>query len=174
MGVGDMSPQMPTTTAMILKAWAILDQVYDPEIPVLTLRDLGIIRDIQVHNITLKVIITPTYSGCPAREVIFESVATALAQAGFKAQVVEQLAPAWTTDWMSESGKIKLKEYGIAPPCTLAENYISVTDILPFKPHCPQCESHNTSLLSAFGSTACKALYRCNNCLEPFEYFKAI
>lgn len=141
----------------------ILESVTDPEIPVITIGDLGIVRDVKIENDQIEVIITPTYSGCPAMLEIERDIHNALKKEGidhFKITTV--LAPAWTTAWMTESGKQKLKEYGIAPP-----NPTNPEDIA-----CPLCESKNTELLSQFGSTACKSLYRCKDCLEPFDYFK--
>jgi ring-1,2-phenylacetyl-CoA epoxidase subunit PaaD len=141
----------------------ILENVTDPEIPVISVRDLGIIRDVLITDDFVEVIITPTYSGCPAMLEIERDIHNALKKEGidhFKITTV--LAPAWTTEWMSEEGKRKLKEYGIAPP-----NPANPEDI-----ECPQCGSKNTQLLSEFGSTACKSLFKCNDCLEPFDYFK--
>lgn len=157
------------------QVWAILENVTDPEIPVLTIQDLGIVRDVVVKNDNvLEVVITPTYSGCPAMSVIATAIKFELLGHGFKdIKIRETFSPAWTTDWMSEAGKQKLKEYGIAPPVLKAR-----IDKLLFQEHisvaCPQCGSENTKLLSEFGSTACKSLMRCNDCLEPFDYFKCL
>lgn len=138
-----------------------LDSVVDPEIPVLTIRDLGILRGVRMNDGEVIVTITPTYSGCPAMVDIRDSIELALKTAGVeKFRVETRLAPAWTTDWMSEEGRQKLLEYGIAPPRRNS------------KIHCPQCESEDTRLISEFGSTACKALHQCNACLEPFDHFK--
>lgn len=151
----------------------ILENVSDPEMPVLSVLDLGIVRDVYLQDDGLiEVIITPTYSGCPAMSVIATNIKFELLAHGFpKVKVTEILSPAWTTDWMTESGKQKLKDYGIAPPQTQAR-----LDKLLFQDHplvfCPQCGSNNTELLSEFGSTACKSLMRCKDCLEPFDYFK--
>lgn len=147
----------------------ILETVCDPEVPVLTIADLGIIRDIKIHDDTIEVIITPTYTGCPAMDMITMNIKMALIEQGYKnIKVTSVLSPAWTTDWMSEAGKRKLKEYGIAPP-----HYSSGHSKWPDdKIQCPQCNSTNTKLISEFGSTACKALYQCNDCKEPFDYFK--
>ena len=150
--------------------WKLLEQVYDPEIPVLSVIDLGIIREIKLNNEEIEVFITPTYSGCPAMDVISMNIRMALLQQGFsKIKITQQLSPAWTTDWMSNEGKEKLKAYGITPPAakTFDKNYLENLVI-----ECPQCYSTNTKLISQFGSTACKALYQCNDCLEPFDYFK--
>jgi ring-1,2-phenylacetyl-CoA epoxidase subunit PaaD len=157
---------------------SLLEQVPDPEVPVLSVIDLGIIRDVKFFNTSsgdsgIEVIITPTYSGCPAMDVISMEIKMILLEHGFKKVIVTSiLSPAWTTDWMSEAGKEKLKAYGIAPPNATQ----SVCDIQLFAEEeaiqCPHCQSYNTKLVSQFGSTACKALYKCNNCLEPFDYFK--
>jgi ring-1,2-phenylacetyl-CoA epoxidase subunit PaaD len=144
----------------------VLAQVPDPEIPVLTLMDLGIVRDLRETAGGLEVVLTPTYSGCPATEAIADDVRAALARFG-EVNVTLQRAPAWTTDWISEEGKRKLLEYGIAPPGSTA-------DITPQFPACPRCSSRQSEKLSAFGSTPCKSLYRCRACGEPFEYFKPL
>jgi ring-1,2-phenylacetyl-CoA epoxidase subunit PaaD len=154
-------------TTKILK---VLEEVYDPEIPVLSVVDLGIIRDIQLKNNCVEVFITPTYSGCPAMDVISINIRIALMQNGFtNIKITQQLSPAWTTDWMTEAGKEKLKAYGIAPPVgkSFDKRYLADLEV-----ECPLCYSKNTKLISQFGSTACKALYQCNDCLEPFDYFK--
>ena len=138
-----------------------LESVCDPEIPVLTIRDLGILRDVSMKAGKLIVTITPTYSGCPAMLDIRDSVEKALTKAGVEKFSIEtSLSPAWTTDWMSEEGRKKLNEYGIAPPNP--DHTIA----------CPQCGSEDTRLISEFASTACKALHQCNTCKEPFDYFK--
>lgn len=154
-------------------AWAVLNAVPDPEIPVLSLRDLGIVREVLDHGHELEVVLTPTYSGCPATEVIAQSVRDAVDAAGLgPARVTHRLAPAWTTDWISADGLRKLREYGIAPPGQSAAQ-----QPLRFRPRsvaCPRCSSTETERLSVFGSTACKALYRCLSCREPFEHFKPL
>lgn len=158
-------------------AWAALEDLHDPEIPVLTLRDLGILRDVrEAADGALEVIITPTYSGCPAISQIEDDVRATLAQHQIAARVLTQLSPAWTTDWMSESGKDKLREYGIAPPHHVLE-HSSVMRFIAYPPTadivcCPRCSSPHTVESSRFGSTACKALYKCLDCKEPFDYFK--
>lgn len=149
------------------QVWNWLEQVTDPEIPVLTIHDLGILRDVIVHiNGTVEVIITPTYNGCPAMDMIATNIRLALAEHGIThLKITSVLAPAWTTDWMTEAGKQKLRDYGIAAPdkrFTLAKDGVE----------CPHCHSTHTKLLSEFGSTACKALYQCDACKEPFDYFK--
>lgn len=144
----------------------ILETVADPEIPVLTIADMGIIRDVKINNDEVEVIITPTYTGCPAMDMISMNIKLALIENGYpKVKVTSVLSPAWTTDWMSEEGKVKLKEYGIAPPS-------KSTGVANPVVECPQCHSSNTKPISEFGSTACKALYQCNDCKEPFDYFK--
>lgn len=153
-----------------------LDNVSDPEVPVLTVLDMGIIRDVQLTEdngeVTATIVITPTYSGCPAMDVIGMNIRMALLSRGINHVIIEQqLSPAWTTDWMSADGKKKLKEYGIAPP----QHAVSESKKGLFskeKVPCPRCESEDTQLVSQFGPTSCKALYKCNTCKEPFEYFK--
>ena len=149
-----------------------LSEIADPEIPVLTIADLGIIRDVKIGD-GVVVELTPTYSGCPATEVIEQSVVDALARQGVEDVTIKRvLSPPWTTDWISEEGRTKLRNYGIAPPVeggTKRELLHGERRIA-----CPRCESTDTSVVSEFGSTACKASYKCNECLEPFEYFKCI
>lgn len=150
--------------------WELMKDINDPEIPVLSITDLGIVRDIKYNDTGVEVSITPTYSGCPAMDVISMNIRMALLQNGFeKVTITQQLSPAWTTDWMTESGKEKLKAYGIAPPVGKS---FDKTYLEQLKIACPLCHSMNTKLISQFGSTACKALYQCNDCLEPFDYFK--
>ena len=154
-------------------AW--LEKVADPEIPVLSIVDLGIVRGVQWHEGTCVVTITPTYSGCPALQEITHDIQQCLHQQGVAAvRVNVVLAPAWTTDWMTEKGRQALHDYGIAPP---QEKAIDISGLLrhrdPVVVPCPLCGSVNTRLVSHFGSTACKALYRCMQCSEPFDYFKA-
>ena len=168
-------------------AWAALQSVLDPEVPVISICDLGIVRAVHARADGTEVVLTPTYSGCPATEVIAESVRSALLQAGLGPVTVRhQLAPAWTTDWISEQGRAQLRAYGIAPPgpaCGagggahggVADGAAAVPIRLNLhRLRCPRCDSAQTERLSAFGSTACKALHRCLACLEPFEHFKAI
>jgi len=149
-----------------------LSQVQDPEVPVLTIQDLGVLRGVDIQNGAITVTITPTYSGCPAMDMITVNIKSAMQEAGYENVKVELvLSPAWTTDWMSESGKQKLKDYGIAPPVeqTSDKSFLFGEEkIVP----CPQCDSESTELVSQFGSTACKALYKCLDCKEPFDYFK--
>jgi ring-1,2-phenylacetyl-CoA epoxidase subunit PaaD len=151
----------------------VLDAVCDPEIPVLTIRDLGILRDVRVADDgVLEVIITPTYSGCPAMSAIEVNIRAALQEAGIEtARVVSVLKPAWTTDWMTEAGRQKLRAFGIAPPETGSRDkraLLGERQIL----RCPNCQSANTEMIAQFGSTSCKALFKCLDCLEPFDYFK--
>lgn len=147
---------------------AVLATVPDPEVPALTLNDLGIIREVTIKNGQIHIVLTPTYMGCPATHAIRDMVTEALVEAGFpKPMLREQLSPAWTTDWISAEAREKLRQYGIAPPSG------QVNDFNNDKPkNCPHCGSVQTELISPFGSTACKALYRCLACKEPFEYFK--
>jgi len=183
------------------QAWALLESLTDPEIPVVTLRELGILRDVryvvaQDGAEQLEVVITPTYSGCPAMGQIEDDVHNLLQANGINGKVKTQLAPAWTTDWMTQEAKDKLRAYGIAPPHSGADhdcqtqghntNGSSASSIIQFAARsasnpgrheqlavaCPQCGSDNTTETSHFGSTACKALYRCLDCMEPFDYFK--
>ena len=157
----------------VKRIWEILATVNDPEVPVLTVLDLGIVRDVQIKNDLVEIIITPTYSGCPAMDAIALDIKLKLSEAEYKnVKVISVLSPAWTTDWMSEEGKQKLKAYGIAPPN--AKQQVCRNDL--FAPNeavqCPHCNSYHTSRISEFGSTACKALYQCDDCKEPFDYFK--
>ena len=164
-------------TDRIAQAWRVLAEVPDPEVPAVSLCDLGIVREVSCDDSGLKVLLTPTYSGCPATEVIAKSVVDALHDAGLApARVAMQMAPAWTTDWISEEGRRKLRDYGIAPPGpVLAEGAQPIRFMRREAPlACPRCASLDTERLSAFGSTACKALYRCRACREPFEHFKPI
>jgi ring-1,2-phenylacetyl-CoA epoxidase subunit PaaD len=163
-------------TTNVEAAWAALEPLTDPEIPVISLRELGILRDVRQGADGLEVVITPTYSGCPAISQIEDDVRATLAQAGIAARVVTQLAPAWTTDWMTAEGKAKLHAYGIAPPHqTPAGSNVVRFIAQPAKAEtvpCPHCGSSHTVESSHFGSTACKALYKCLDCQEPFDYFK--
>lgn len=163
----------------IAKIWKLLEEVSDPEIPVLSVIDLGIVRDVVLsisptgNGFDTTIIITPTYSGCPAMDMISMNIRLAMAEHGYKnIEIKSVLSPAWTTVWMSEAGKEKLKAYGIAPPNPTQ----SVCDPKLFAEseaiECPLCNSYHTKLISVFGSTACKALYQCQDCKEPFDYFK--
>ena len=164
------------------KVWKILETVTDPEVPILSIVDLGIVRKVELkvspaggdlEGAGIRVFITPTYTGCPAMDVINMNIRMALLENGFKnIEIKTILSPAWTTDWMSEAGKQKLKAYGIAPPNP--KQIVCTTDAFQEEEaiQCPHCNSYNTQLISRFGSTACKALYKCNDCQEPFDYFK--
>lgn len=152
--------------------WALLGEVLDPEIPVLSICELGIVREVRVED-GIEVVITPTYAGCPAMHVIEESVHDALLAHGYgEARVTTTLTPPWTTDWITLEGRAKLKAYGIAPPGARGNAQPVRFVRREAAPACPQCGSAHTELLSQFGSTACKALYRCLDCREPFDYFK--
>ncbi len=158
--------------------WKILEDVYDPEVPVLSVIDLGIIRDVSIDNSPsgdggILITITPTYTGCPAMDVISMNIRFALMQNGYtKVNIKSVLSPAWTTDWMTETGKSKLKAYGVAPPKTMQSVCTPDTFQQEEAIQCPLCNSYHTKLISQFGSTACKALYQCEDCKEPFDYFK--
>ena len=170
------APASVAATAAVQAAWAALAGVLDPEVPVVSIVELGIVRDVRVDADTLVVVLTPTYSGCPATAVIEADARAALAAAGVDACRIETaLAPAWTTDWMAPEARERLRDFGIAPPGGAAR--VDVRGLSPLRRAsvavpCPRCGSHATSILSQFGSTACKALYRCLDCREPFDYFK--
>jgi ring-1,2-phenylacetyl-CoA epoxidase subunit PaaD len=155
------------------QAWQVLARVPDPEIPVISVTELGIVRDVKAEGERLTVVVTPTYSGCPATEAIETAIRDALRQAGAgEVHIETRLAPPWTTDWLDPRAAEKLREYGIAPPGAAAA--VHSVRIVPRLPACPRCGSHDTERLSEFGATACKALYRCGACREPFEHFKPI
>jgi len=151
------------------RALAVLETVTDPEIPVLTIADLGILRDVAVHGERVEVTITPTYSGCPAMNMISLEIETALARAGIEARVRTSLSPAWTTDWLTDAGRRKLAAFGIAPPERTGSRRALFGES---HPACPLCGSADTEQISEFGSTACKSLHRCRACREPFDAFK--
>lgn len=170
-----------TTNISVDAIWNLLKDIPDPEVPVLSVTDLGIIRNVLLHqnpspaggDESIEILITPTYSGCPAMDMIAMNIRLVLLENGFKnVKITTVLSPAWTTDWMSEEGKQKLKAYGIAPPNPRQQ--VCNNDL--FAQHeavqCPQCNSYHTHRISEFGSTACKALYQCDDCKEPFDYFK--
>ena len=184
-------------TRSLAEVEAILSLIPDPEIPVISIRELGILQDVQLGtddagSQVVEITITPTYGGCPAMDQIRDDIVGALAQTGWKARVTTRLAPAWTTDWISAQGREKLRAYGIAPPQAVggarqvmiqfAPNKIAnhansteakaTNDQQSAAIHCPRCDSANTTETSHFGSTSCKALYRCLDCMEPFDYFK--
>lgn len=153
-------------------AWNAAAQVVDPEIPAVTVADLGILRSVEMEGDVAVAKVTPTYSGCPAVLAIELAIETALLDAGFKVKIERVISPAWTTDWITDEGREKLKAYGIAPPVKASNSVRSLFGETQVE--CPQCGSAETSKLSEFGSTACKALYKCEACLEPFDYFKCI
>lgn len=162
-----------STTISTQQVWEALAHVTDPEIPVLSIIDLGIVRNVTVNDKEAVITITPTYTGCPAMDVIGATIKMELLSLGLDTVTVNQvLSPAWTTDWMSEDGKVKLKAYGIAPP----NHKQQVCSSALFTPHeavqCPHCNAYHTHRISEFGSTACKALYQCDECKEVFDYFK--
>lgn len=153
--------------------WDYLEEVFDPEVPVLTVVDLGVVRGIALEGDVWKITITPTYSGCPAMKRIEDDIIEKLNEKGVgKVAVDLVLSPAWTTDWLSEKGREKLREYGIAPPVNEPDKSVLFSE--PVVVPCPKCHAENTRLVSQFGSTACKAHYQCNVCLEPFDYFKCL
>ncbi|MEP2892249.1 1,2-phenylacetyl-CoA epoxidase subunit PaaD [Tateyamaria sp.] len=155
---------MVTTRATVAEVWSWLADIPDPEIPVISLVDLGIIRDVAWRDETLEVTVTLTYSGCPATSVINFEIEAALRRHGIEnLSLKRKIAPPWTTDWLSDQGRAKLKAYGIAPPQAAGGPQ-----------HCPRCKSQSVERISQFGSTPCKALWRCLDCLEPFDYFKCI
>lgn len=163
---------MTNTTTDTKAIHALLDSVSDPEIPVLSVTDMGIVREVIVEDELVTVRITPTYTGCPAMDMIGAQVRAVLEAAGYEAVVETVLSPAWSTDWMSEAGKQKLKAYGIAPPMpkqSVCNDRLFAADEAI---QCPRCDSWHTHRISEFGSTACKALYQCDDCKEPFDYFK--
>jgi ring-1,2-phenylacetyl-CoA epoxidase subunit PaaD len=156
----------------LMRARAVLMTVTDPELPFLTISDMGILRDVRMAGDTLVVVITPTYSGCPAMDVIAFDITTALVRAGFdKVRIERVLSPAWTTDWLSPTARDKLRANGIAPPERAQGKRALFTEV---EVTCPSCGSKHTQRVSEFGSTACKAHYRCLACREPFQYFKCI
>jgi len=159
-------------------AWRILGSVMDPEVPVVSIVELGIVRDVGVDDDDgVRVTITPTYSGCPAMDAIADDIRAGFAREGHRAHVATVLAPAWTTDWMAPEAKARLAAFGIAPPGAAPSTRIDVRGISPLRASraaiaCPRCGATATTLVAQFGSTACKALYRCDACREPFDYFK--
>ena len=156
------------------RIWQLLEEVSDPEVPVLSILDLGIVRDVSLENEQITITITPTYSGCPAMSAIATDIRLRLLAEGYaKVTIKNQLSPAWTTDWMSPAGRAKLEAYGIAPPVDgTATGHVLNLFGEETAVRCPLCKSEHTHLVSQFGSTACKALYQCDDCREPFDYFK--
>jgi len=151
----------------------ILESVSDPEIPVLSVLDLGVVREMKRDGDEVLVKLTPTYSGCPAMDTMATDIVMAMGKAGIKTKVELVLSPAWSTDWLSENGKIKLEKYGVAVPLSESMDKRALHDGERLV-KCTNCQSTNTKLISQFGSTACKALFQCNECLEPFDYFKCL
>lgn len=174
-GRGEIPSALPQTGEGAEQVvWRLLERVPDPEIPVLSVIDLGIVRHVRTTDTgAIEVGVSPTYSGCPATEVIRRSIVRALHDAGHgDARVVDVLSPPWTSDWITPAGREKLRRYGIAPPAAAVSN---TRDLLGRPPiACPRCGSEDTERVSEFGSTPCKAHYRCRDCAEPFDYFKCI
>ncbi len=168
----------PACSALTARAWQVLAAVSDPEIPVISVIDLGIVRAVIETDDGVEVRVTPTYAGCPATHVIEADITAALCAAGIGARVVTTLSPPWTTDWITAQGRARLKEYGIAPPGSVDRRGPQVVHLTPKMGsdpiYCPRCASARTELMAQFGSTACKALYRCVDCREPFDYFKPL
>ncbi len=156
------------------KIYQLLETLPDPEIPVISIMELGIVRDVSVEDSKALIKITPTYSGCPAMKQIEDDIKSLMKENGMESEIVMVYSPAWTTDWISVDAKEKLRKYGIAPP---EHSTIDKRVLLGLQPRvvaCPQCKSINTEMISQFGSTACKSLYKCLDCLEPFDYFKCL
>src|SRR5262245_53859478 len=157
------------------QAWQVLQQVPDPELPAVSVCELGIVRQVHATSDGVTVVVTPTYSGCPATQMIEAAIRAALRDAGAASVSVEtRLSPAWTSDWLTPEAHAKLRVHGIAPPQPAANESAHALHFVPPAPSCPRCGARDTIRLSEFGSTACKALYRCMQCKEPFEYFKPI
>lgn len=156
------------------RAWAVAAAVPDPEVPCVTIAELGILRSVDLENGVMVARLTPTYSGCPAVLAIELAVENALREAGFKARIERVMSPAWTTDWISDEGRKKLRAYGIAPPVKGAGEQSKMALFGDVRVACPRCGSEKTRKIAEFGSTACKAQYQCNHCFEPFDYFKCI
>lgn len=164
---------MNTATFDKTTIYTYLQEICDPEIPVLSIVDLGMIRDANMVDDILEITITPTYTGCPAVDMIATTIKMELQSRGFqKVNVTQAISPAWTTDWMTEAGKQKLKAYGIAPPNPKQQVCKQELFVQDEAVQCPRCDSWHTHRISEFGSTACKALYQCEDCMEPFDYFK--
>jgi ring-1,2-phenylacetyl-CoA epoxidase subunit PaaD len=166
------APHIVNPVLLKQSIWKLLEEVNDPEVPVLSVIDLGIIRDVVVEDEQATILITPTYSGCPAMDIISMNIRLKLLEHGFKNVGIKQvLSPAWTTDWMTQAGKEKLKAFGIAPPNPrqqVCHDELFADEAV----QCPHCQAWHTTRISEFGSTACKSLYRCEACKEPFDYFK--
>ncbi|MCC7232241.1 MAG: phenylacetate-CoA oxygenase subunit PaaJ [Bacteroidia bacterium] len=154
------------------KIWLLLETIPDPEIPVISIVDLGIVREVTVQDNTVEISITPTYNGCPAMKAIEQEIQKVLKEKEYSTVHVRRVySPAWTTDWLNANAKDKLRTYGIAPPLSASSGTV-ITGGFARVIACPHCGSKDTVLVSQFGSTACKALYKCSDCLEPFDYFK--
>ncbi len=155
--------------------WKFLAEIPDPEIPVISIEELGVLRDVEIQEDNVVITITPTYTGCPAMKMFEDEIISTLKTKAIDHVEIKMVySPAWTTDWMSEKAKAKLEAYGIAPPVSGSQDKGLLFESGPKTVRCPQCKSTNTILKSQFGSTACKALYSCKDCLEPFDYFKCI
>lgn len=166
--------QMTETTENIdQKLFEILETVSDPEIPVLSIMEMGVVRSAKIVKGIVEIEITPTYSGCPAMDVISDDIKSAFKQKGYETKVDLILSPAWTTDWITPKGRATLEQYGIASPLSAEADAAALLGNKKVV-KCPQCGSMNTKLVSQFGSTACKALFQCEDCLEPFDYFKCL
>lgn len=173
MPAGNTTPRLPQIAPDQVRAW--LAVVADPEIPVLSIAELGILQDVQCRNGELVVVITPTYSGCPAMHAIEQAIAAELHRRGVEHfHIHTRLAPPWSSDWITPAGRRKLRDYGIAPPAQVACGRPGQPLDSQPRVACPRCGATDTTRISEFGSTACKALYRCGDCLEPFDYFKCI
>jgi ring-1,2-phenylacetyl-CoA epoxidase subunit PaaD len=167
-------PSGSMTTPSVEHIKALLEEVTDPEIPVLTIMDMGVVRAVRLSGTDVAIDLTPTYSGCPAMQTIEAEIRACLTKNGYgNIEVKEVLHPAWTTDWLTEKGKQKLEEYGISPPEGKSQDKSLLTSE-PKQVKCPRCKSRDTEMISQFGSTACKSLYKCHACLETFDYFKCI
>lgn len=165
---------MPITTLHKDQVWEILSKIPDPEIPVINIKELGILRGVEVNEKKVEVTITPTYSGCPAMQLIEQQIEEALQPYDLEVSIKSKLSPAWTTDWITDEARQKLEDYGIAPPEKGSPNKSLLDPYGPKNLRCPHCKSENVEMLSQFGSTACKAHYKCKDCKEPFDYFKCI
>lgn len=166
------SSEQHTMTTEEAQLWHILEEVKDPEVPVLSILDLGIVRNLSYNDGNINIIITPTYSGCPAMDTISMDIRLKLIEKGYRrVSIQQQLSPAWTTDWMTEEGKQKLKAFGIAPP-NPKQQFCTSEMFREEAVQCPHCNAYHTELISQFSSTACKAMYRCLDCKEAFDYFK--
>lgn len=152
----------------------VLEKIPDPEIPVISIVELGIVRGVSIDNNIAEILITPTYSGCPAMKQIEDDIKSHLEYAGISSKIKMVYSPAWTTDWITDEAKEKLRKYGIAPPEHSSIDKRVLMGLEPRVVACPICKSKNTEIISQFGSTACKALYKCKDCLEPFDYFKCL